>query len=145
MAELFPMAEVRSLEHPFSDHTPLLWVSNEGWRHGTYFKFDKAWLLEEGFRGLVEERWSFHVDGSAAARLEAKLRDLRTFLKVRIKQIREERGRKKEEALGEIARLDRAEDVGLLSDADRVYRARQIHVIQEEDRKVEMEWRVRSR
>jgi hypothetical protein len=64
---------------------------------------------------LVEERWrSTQVDGSAAARLEAKLKDLRFFLKSHIKRVREERGRKKEEALAAITRLDRAEDVGLL-------------------------------
>jgi hypothetical protein len=83
MAEVFPLAEVKPLERTFSDHTPLLWATNEGWRYGTYFKFDKTWLLEEGFRRLVEERWrSTHAEGSAAARLEAKLREMKSFLKV---------------------------------------------------------------
>jgi hypothetical protein len=74
---------------------------------------------------MVEEKWRMmQLEGSAGERLEYKLCELRIFLKEWRRQSREERNRVKREALDEIARLDNVDDVGLLSEEDRIARAR---------------------
>ena len=42
LAEHFPLADVRSLPRPLSNHTPLVWVGNKGIRKPTYFKMDRS-------------------------------------------------------------------------------------------------------
>ena len=50
LAEHFPLTDVRSLPWPLSDHTPLVWTDNEGFGRSTYFKLDRSWLREVGFK-----------------------------------------------------------------------------------------------
>ena len=44
LAKRFPLADVKSLSQPLSDHTPLVWTGNEGIGRSTYFKMDRSWL-----------------------------------------------------------------------------------------------------
>jgi hypothetical protein len=62
----YHMALMVALGRPFSDHTPLVWESREGVTVRTYFKFQKSWLKEEGFREMVASWWaSREVEGLA--------------------------------------------------------------------------------
>ena len=57
LAEQFTLADVRSLLRPLSDHTTLVWAGNEGIGKPTYFKMDRSWLREVGFKEEVEKAW----------------------------------------------------------------------------------------
>jgi hypothetical protein len=120
LAKVFPMARAHAMERPFLDHTMLMWESGEGTQCGTYFKFERAWLLEEGFKSLVENKWKdMHPDGSAAAKLEAKHLELKRFLKEYRKQLKEEQTRLRDEALAKIQKLDGVENLGQMTDSER--------------------------
>ena len=54
LLDMFQLSSVCGLEHPFSDHTPLVWDSGEQVLAGSYFKFEKSWLREPGFREMLE-------------------------------------------------------------------------------------------
>ena len=53
LVELYPLKDVQSLLRPLSDHMPIIWATNEGQQRPTYFKVDRSWLREAGFK---EER-----------------------------------------------------------------------------------------
>ena len=88
MVEPFSLADVRALPRPPSDHTPIVWETNEGWRRSTYFKVDKSWLREVGLKEEVERAWSSHMKhGSAIKRLANKIECVRRSLMVLQKHI----------------------------------------------------------
>ena len=53
----FPLADVRSLMRPLSDHTPLVWAGNEGIGKPTYLKMDKSWFREVRLKEKVDKAW----------------------------------------------------------------------------------------
>ena len=109
--ELFLLVDVRSLSRPLSDHTLIVWTTNEGQRRSTYFKVDKSWLIEVGFKEEVERAWSSHVThGYETKRLVDKIEGVRKRLMLLQKHIREERSKWRHEALTRIKQLDNLED-----------------------------------
>ena len=42
LVEHYPLADVRSLLRPLSDHMPIIWATNEGQQRPTYFKVDRS-------------------------------------------------------------------------------------------------------
>ena len=54
-AQCFPLADMRSLLGPMSDHTPLVWAGIEGIGRSAYFKMDRSWLREVVFKEEVEK------------------------------------------------------------------------------------------
>ena len=77
----FPGADVRVLPRPLSDHSPIIWQTNEGHGRNTYFKMDRSWLQEGGFKDEVKEVWKSqgeHEFGSAG--ITKRIDGLRTHL-----------------------------------------------------------------
>jgi hypothetical protein len=138
MVEVFPLARVAPLDRPFSDHTLLEWMVNEGVSFGTYFKFDKSWLSKEGFRQLVEKWRTTIGTGSTTVKLKSKLRELKAFLRAHRKGILAKREQRKVSALAKITRLDRQEDTGHLTEEDWEARAEHMRVIKVEDMKAKV-------
>ena len=72
----FPLAEVTSLPRPLSDHTPILRSTQLGPGRPTYFKMDRSWLRDEGFKRDIAEWWHSLLNfGSALDRIITKLKD----------------------------------------------------------------------
>ena len=81
--ELFPLADVRALPRLLSDHTPIVWATNEGQRRSTHFKVDRSWLREVGIKEEVVREWSSLVThGSATKQLAGKNEGVRRCLMV---------------------------------------------------------------
>ena len=70
------------MEHPVSDHWPLL-LECGGMRRGpSPFRFENMWLSVEGFREQVKEWWDgYKVRGSLSCVLAKKLKLLKDDLK----------------------------------------------------------------
>jgi mannosylglycoprotein endo-beta-mannosidase len=55
----FPLASVKALERPPSDHNPLLLDTRNNVCFGKKrFRFEKWWLEKETFKGMVEKAWN---------------------------------------------------------------------------------------
>ena len=57
LMERFLEADVIALPRPISDHCPIVWQTHEGQGRTTYFKMDKSWLRERGFKEEIMEVW----------------------------------------------------------------------------------------
>ncbi|XP_078445744.1 uncharacterized protein LOC144714826 [Wolffia australiana] len=111
LMERFPGADVRALSRPISDHIPIMWQSHEGHGRTTYFKIDKSWLREGGFKEEVKGIWRTHSEQeSGANRLAIRIDGLRDHLKSYKRRIKEARCRVRIEALTRIRELDEVED-----------------------------------
>jgi hypothetical protein len=55
----FPLARVKALERPPSDHNPLLVNSGDNTHFGKKrFRFEKWWLEKDNFRDLMIKAWA---------------------------------------------------------------------------------------
>ena len=112
MLASFPLAEVTSLPRPLSDHTPILWSTHGSPSRPTYFKMDRSWLRDGGFKRDIVEWWHSHLNFSSALdQLITKLKDLRYHLFNIRQQIRLDRTHNRDTALTRIQTLDAMEDV----------------------------------
>ena len=146
LVELFPLADVRLLPRPLSDHTPIVWASNEGHRLSTYLKIDKSWLRKVGFKEEVEREWSSQVNhGSETKRLANKITGLQRSLMVRRKHIWEERSKRRYEALTRIKQVDHLEDMQGLEEEEVKERKAWQNIVEGEDWKLEIDRRQQSR
>ena len=108
----FPLAEVTSLPHSISDHTPIAWSTHGGPGRLTYFKIDRSWLRDGGFKRDITEWWQSHINfGSASDHLLTKLKDFRHHLFNLWRQIRTTQTRNWDTALAPIQTLDAMEDL----------------------------------
>ena len=74
LSNVYTLTEVTSLPRPLSDHTPLLWVSQAGPSRPTYFKMDRSWFRQDGFKGELERWWKAHTaSGPTSAQLATTL------------------------------------------------------------------------
>ena len=142
----FPLAEVTSLPRPLSDHTPILWSTHGSPSRPTYFKMDRSWLLDGGFKRDIAEWWHSHLNfGSASNQLITKLKVLHYHLFNLRQQIRLHRMHNRDTALTRIQTLDAMEDVRpLMAEETRERKMRRDKVV-ETDLIIEMDWRQRSR
>ena len=69
LSDIYALAEVTSLPRPLSDHIPILWTSHVGPVRPTYFKMDRSWFRQAGFKEDLIRWWT--------AKTMAKLRRLR--------------------------------------------------------------------
>ena len=100
---LLPLAEVTSLPRLLSDHTPILWSTQVGPDRTNYFKMDRSWLCDGGFKRDIAEWWHSHLNfGSALDRLITKLKDFRHHLFNLLRQIRTARTRNRYTALARV-------------------------------------------
>ena len=137
----FSLAEVTSLPRPLSDHTPILWSTHEGLGRPTYFKMDRSWLHDGGFKRDIAEWWHAHLNfGSASDQLITKLKDFCHHL-FNLDQIRIARTRNRDIALTCIQVLDVMEDVRpLTADEIREQKTRRDEVA-EANIRIKMDWR----
>ena len=79
----YPHTTVHALSREISDHTPLLWsTNNPSSSYQPQFKFELGWLLRDGFCDMLRDVWhSVLVEGTPLERWQAKIRRLRQYLK----------------------------------------------------------------
>ena len=84
LVERYPLADVHSLPRLLSHHRPIIWATIEGQQQPTYFKVDRSWLREAGFKEEVERMWITDDSyGLKTKRLAVKIDGLRRRLMVR--------------------------------------------------------------
>ena len=146
LADAFPLAEVSSLPRTLSDHSPLVWVAQAGIARPTYFKMDRSWTREPGFKEGIEQWWSSRIIyGTSSSRLATKLTDFRRHLFELHRQICNDRTHRRDVALARIQALDEMEDSGPLWLSEAQERRSCQDEVAEMDLRCEMDWRQRSR
>ena len=134
------------MPRPLSDHSPLAWSSQARPAKPTYFKMDRPWLREPGFKEGITHWWSSHIlYRTPSAQVATMLRDFRRHLLELRRKIRGERTGQRDAALARIQDLDEMEDSWPLTEVE----AQERRVCRDEvatvDLKYEMDWRQRSR
>ena len=139
-------ADVVALPRPISDHCPIIWQTHEGQGRTTYFKMDKSWLRERGFKEEIMDVWRSQ-DGleMGSVRLTGYIDRVRKHLMSYRRTIRETRYKVRGEALAKIREMDDVEDRRGLIDCEMQDRRQWRLVVAVEDKKEEMDWRQRSR
>lgn len=146
LLEEFPLATVRALPRPCSDHTPIVWQAGESDYKASYLKFDRSWLKEPGFRDDVIKWWTSPSSAqNFVPDIVSKLAVLRSSLLGARKKIRADRARRRDTALRCLQTLDRLEGSRPLSSEEAAQRRAHRNIITAEDMKTEMDWRLRSR
>ena len=91
LTEHFPLGDVHALARPLSDHTPLVWVDNEGHGKPMYLKIDRLLLRETSFKEEVERVRQLHRQyGSEIEMLASKIDESRAHLMEFCKHIQKE-------------------------------------------------------
>ena len=146
LCDIYALAEVTSLPRPVSDHTPLVWASQMGAVRPTYFKLDRSWFRQDGFKENIEVWWrSINVPGSTSTRIANKLLKLRHHIFETRRQIRLDSTRRRDEALRRIESLDILEGFRPLEPEELMELRSHRDVVAEFDLQQEMDWRQRSR
>jgi hypothetical protein len=80
----FPLTIVHAKDRSNSDHTPLL-LNTGASSHNKQpppFKFEQGWLIRDGFRELVANKWQSEVEGTTSMeKWQNRIRSLRQFLR----------------------------------------------------------------
>ena len=146
LLERFLEAIVLALPRPISDHCPIIWQTQEGHGCTTYFKLDKSWLGESGFKEEIMEVWRSHTGSEMGSKnLTGCIERVRGYLMMYRRRIRESRCKVRVEALAKIRELDDVEDSRRLIASEMRERRKWRLVVANEDKKEEMDWRQRSR
>ena len=145
LSNICALAEVTSLPRPLSDHTPLLWTSQVGSARPTYFKMDRSWFRQDGFKEDILRCWTAHNDSApTASRLATKLLKLRHYLFETRCQIRIDRNQRRDAALNHIQTMDALEDTRSVGPGEIQTRRAARDEVAELDLCHEMDWRQRS-
>ena len=142
LSDVYALVEVTSLPRSLSDHTPLLWASQVGPSRPTYFKMNRSWFRQDGFKGDLKRWWKAHTaSGPTSAQLATKLLMLRHYLFEARRQICMDRNRRRDTTLSHIQMLDALEDTRSLLPEE--FQARRSHrnEVAELDLCQEMDWR----
>ena len=113
LSDIYALAEVTSLPRPLFDHTPILWTSHVGPVWPTYFKMDRSWFRQAGFKEDLIRWWTAQDYGQTTPttpQLAMKLQKLRHYLFEARRQIRSDRNRRRDAALTQIQTMDALED-----------------------------------
>ena len=113
LSNVYVLAEVTSLPRPLSDHTPILWTSQVGPVRLTYFKMDRSWFRQAGFKEDLIRWWTAQDYGQTTPttpQLAMKLQKLRHYLFEARRQIRSDCNRRRDAALTQIQTMDALED-----------------------------------
>ena len=148
LSDVYALAEVTSLPRPLSDHTPLLWTSQVGLARPTYFKMDRSWFRQAGYKEDLIRWWTAQDYGPTMPtmpQLVTKLQKLRHYLFEARRQIRTDRNRRRNAALTHIQMMDALEDTRSLTLGELQARRSARDEVAELDLRQEMDWRQRSR
>jgi len=115
----FPLATIEPRDRNISDHTPL--VLNTGVStHCTQnrpFKFERDWLLRDGFYNMVAKIWQSPRSGSTSLeRWQFKIRRLRQYLRGWAKHTAGSYRKEKKTLLARLENLDKKAEGNQLSD-----------------------------
>jgi len=143
----FAHSTVLALSREISDHTPLLFSTNNP--SSTYqppFKFELGWLLREGFCEMVVDVWQNTLaTGSPIDRWQCKIRRLRQHLRGWAKHISGTYKKEKATLLNKLDVLDKKAELTILSEAERdlkqVLNDRLVELLKEE----ELKWYQRAK
>ena len=116
----YSYSTVHSLTREISDHTPLLFSTNDS--SSTYqpqFKFELGWLLRDRFCEMVSEVWrNTLVSGSPIERWQIKIRRLRQHLRGWAKHVSGEYKKEKTTLLNKLDDLDKKAEHTMLNDSE---------------------------
>jgi hypothetical protein len=117
----FPLTSVEPRDRNISDHTPL--VVNSGASTHQYgdrpFKFERGWLLRDGFYDMVANVWQSETEGSTLLeRWQAKIRRLRQHLRGWAKHTAGSYRKEKTMLLSLLDNLDKKAESSHLSDQE---------------------------
>jgi len=144
---MYPLTTVLALTREISDHTPLLFSTNNlSSSYQSQFKFELGWLLRDGFCEMVREVWqSTLVEGSPIERWQAKIRRLRQYLRGWAKSVSGAYKKEKMNILNKLDELDKkAETVSISQvelDLKHVLNERLAELLREE----ELKWYQRAK
>jgi hypothetical protein len=114
----FPLSVVEALSRDISDHTPLLFqTENASYRgNNQMFRFEISWLYMEGFHELTAKVWNKENRGSSSlVRWQNKLRALRRYLRGWSKNVLGNTRKRKRFLLTFLESLDKKREEGILS------------------------------
>ena len=113
LLEIFLMGDMWSRRRLPSDRTSIGWPRHEGHGRCMYFKMEKSWLREDGFKpGVV--RSTLSGQGSATVRLTSKAEGLWSHFMGLKKPIWEEQFKRKNKEVSRIKELNDVEDTRTL-------------------------------
>jgi len=144
---MYPLTTVLALTREISDHTPLLFSTNNlSSSYQPQFKFELGWLLRDGFCEMVRDVWqSTLVEGSPIERWQAKIRRLRQYLRGWAKSVSGAYKKEKMNILNKLDELDKkAETVSISQvelDLKHVLNERLAELLREE----ELKWYQRAK
>lgn len=144
--DLYPEVCQLALPKPASDHC-LIVLDSRLERWGTApFLFELAWLENEDLLSLVTVWWAdLSVARWACYKLGIKLKLLKGKIKCWVANNREEVGKAKVRILDEIQSIDKAAELGALSEDDSGRRLRLKEDYFKKVREEEIKWKQRSR
>jgi len=144
---MYPLTTVLALTREISDHTPLLFSTNNlSSSYQPQFKFELGWLLRDGFCEMVRDVWqSTLVEGSPIERWQAKIRRLHQYLRGWAKSVSVAYKKEKTNILNKLDELDKkAETVSISQvelDLKHVLNERLAELLREE----ELKWYQRAK
>jgi hypothetical protein len=117
----FPLAKVEARDQNISDHTPLV-VSTGASTHQSRsrpFRFERGWLLKEGFYDMVANIWRSENSGSSPLqRWQSKIRRLRQHLRGWASNMAGSYKKEKNTRMGLLQDLDKKAEIDRLYDHD---------------------------
>jgi hypothetical protein len=143
----FPLASVKALDRPPSDHNPLVLNSGDNVCFGKKrFRFEKWWLEKDSFRHMVEKAWNTPCNCSKSInKWQFKIRTFRRMIRGWAANEIAQLNREKVSLSEEFSRLEILAEDGNLSLAD----SQAMHVIENKLEKIwaleEIKSRQRSR
>jgi len=139
---MFPLTTVEPRDGNISDHTPL--VLNTGasthQTHNRPFKFERGWLIRDGFYDMVANIWQFPCSGSTPLeRWQLKIRRLRQYLRGWAKHIAGSYRKEKKTLLDLLEKIDKKVETSQLSDQEinlkHYLKERLVNLLREEELK----------
>jgi exonuclease III len=117
----FPMTSVETRDRSISDHTPLVLSTGSSTHYPRTrpFKFERGWLLREGFYAMVADIWQSENSGSSPLqRWQSKIRRLRQHLRGWAANVAGTYKKEKKAILDLLHKIDKKGEHGCLSDQE---------------------------
>jgi hypothetical protein len=117
----FPLTSVETRDRNISDHTPLVLNTGACTHHtgARPFKFERGWLLRDGFHDMVANIWQSENTGTTPLeRWQNKIRKLRQYLKGWALHISGSYRKEKKTLLSLLDNLDKKAEISQLSDQE---------------------------
>ena len=117
----FPLSTVEPRDRDISDHTPLILNTGASTHHSVQrpFKFERGWLIRDGFYDMVVSVWQSETSGrTPLERWQNKIRRLRQHLRGWAKHTAGTYRKEKKKLLALLEELDKKAEITSLSDQE---------------------------